>query len=161
MAIWRAGLALCVVLCSTVLPCAAGDELFTFYGLHFGMARAAVAQRLQLQGNLVKNPGHGMTDLELVFDRDDLLMEIRASWPRPEEPLQNQGLLRALREMFIAPTSVKFPSVAVTLDEYGNRAAVRLVFLATGLREKSIEFHKNGFLKTLQAGTGAPPPLRP
>ena len=150
MLLVRIGLVLCMVLCFTVLPSAAVDEQFSFYGLQFGMTRAVVGQRLPLQGNLAKNPGHGMTDLEFVFDRDDLLMEIRASWQRPEEPLLSQGLLRALREMFVAPTNARFPAVAVTMHEYGNRAAVRLVFLSTSLRERNIEFYKNNYLKTLQ-----------
>jgi len=91
-----------------------------------------------------------MSELELVFDREGLLMEIRASWPRPDDPFQYQGLLRALREKFVAPAAAKFPSVAVTLDEYSNRAAVRLIFLATAIRERNIDFHKGTFLKTLQ-----------
>jgi hypothetical protein len=44
----------------------------------------------------------------------------------------------------------RYPSVAVTLDEYSNRAAIRLVFLATNLRERNIEYHKSQFLKALQ-----------
>lgn len=130
---------------------AVAEEQFSFFGLQFGMTRAVVAKRVQLQGNLVRNPGHGMTDLELTFDLEDQLMEIRASWPRPEEPLQLQGLQRALRELFLSPVTAKFPTVAATLDEYGNRAAVRLVLLSTSLREKNIEFHKSIYLKTLQA----------
>jgi hypothetical protein len=134
----------------TALPCDAADETFSFYGLQFGMSRAAVAQQTPLLGNQPKNPGHGMTDLELVFDREDQLVEIRASWARPDDPLAYQGALRALREKFVTPVGARYPSVAVTLDEYSNRAAIRLVFLATNLRERNIEYHKSQFLKALQ-----------
>lgn len=148
---FRLAAALAAALCLAAAPVAAQQgEAFSFYGLKFGMFRVEVGKQVALLGNLVKSPGHGMSDLELVFDREDLLMEIRASWPRPEDPLQYQGFLRALREKFVTPTSSRHPSVAVTLDEHSNRAAVRLVFLSTAIRERTIEFHKNGFLKTLQ-----------
>ena len=150
MAFWRCSLALCVALLLAAVPCGAVDEQFSFYGLRLGMSRAAAGGVLPLQNGLVKNPGHGMSNIELAFDREDQLMEIRASWPRPDDPLQFQGLLRALREMFVAPANAKFPTVAVTLDEYGNRAAVQLVFLSSSLREKNIDFHKNSYLKTMK-----------
>jgi hypothetical protein len=119
---------------------AEGD--FSFYGLRLGARRAEVAKVVQLEGDAVKNPGHGMSELELVFDREDALMEIRASWPRPADPLELQGLQRALREKFVGPVSAAFPTVSVTVDEYGNRAAVRLVFLSTTLRERSIDHYR-------------------
>jgi len=140
----------CAALALSAVPCPAADEPFSFYGLQFGTPRAEIARRSPLAGNLVKNPGHGMSDLELVFDREELLMEIRASWPRPEDQFQYQGLQRALREKFIAVVAAKYPTVAVTPDEYSNRAAVRLVFLSTALREKNIDYHRDLFLKTLQ-----------
>ncbi|HWR97695.1 MAG TPA: hypothetical protein VN317_04670 [Candidatus Methanoperedens sp.] len=135
-----------------VAPSAAGaaDEQFSFYGLQFGITKAEAGRRLPLTGTIVRTPGHGMSELELLFDREDLLMEIRAGWPKPEDPLEQQGLLRALRERFVSPTTAKFPAIAVTLDEYSNRAAVRVVFLATNIREKNIEFHKNRLLKTFE-----------
>jgi hypothetical protein len=140
----------CVALLLSAMPGAAAEESFSFYGLQFGTPKAEVAKQIPLSGTIAKNPGHGMSDLELVFDREDLLVEIRASWPRPEDPLVYQGVLRALREKFVAPTGLRFPAIAVTLDEYSNRAAIRLVFLATNIREKNIEYHKAAFLKTLQ-----------
>jgi hypothetical protein len=131
-------------------PVGAVDEPFSFYGLQFGMGRTEVAQRFKLEENLVKDPGHGLNDIELVFDREAQLMEIRASWPRPEDPFELQGLQRALREKFVAPISARFPAIAVSIDEYGNRAAVRLVLLSTAIREKNIDYHKSRFLKLLQ-----------
>lgn len=151
MRAWVTGaMAGAVLFMATAVPSLAVDEQFSFYGLQFGMLKAEAGRHLPLSGTLSKSPGHGMTDVELVFDREDLLMEIRASWPRPDDPLQLQGFLRALREKFVTPVTAKFPSIAVTLDEYSNRAAVRVVFLATGIREKNIEHHKNLYLKTLQ-----------
>lgn len=142
------------ILCAAILPaahpCAAVDEPFAFYGLQFGMSRAEVAQRFNLEGDFVKEPGHGLSDIELVFDRDGQLMEMRASWPRPTDPFELQGLQRALREKFVAPVAARFPAIAVTIDEYGNRAAVRLVLLSTAIRERNIDYHKNRFLKLLQ-----------
>jgi hypothetical protein len=120
----------------------AGEGDFSFYGLRLGAARAEVAKVVALDGNAVNNPGHGMSELELVFDRQDALMEIRASWPRPADPLELQGLQRALREKFVGPVTAAFPSVSVTVDEYGNRAAVRIVFLSNTLRERSIDHHR-------------------
>ena len=130
---------------------AGAQEIFDFYGLTFGMVPEEAARHVpNLEGTVSHDPGHGMTDLELVFDREDLLMEIRASWPRPEDPFAYQGMLRALRERFVSPVSARFPTVAVTLDEFSNRAAIGLVFLATDLREKNIDYHKNRFLRLLK-----------
>ncbi len=140
----------CAALIAAAAPAGAADENFSFYGLQFGMTKAEAGRHVQLDGTSSKNPGHGMSELELLFDREDLLMEIRAGWPRPADPLEFQGVLRALRERFVAPVTTKFPAVAVTVDEYSNRAAVRVSFLATGIREKNIEFYKNRLLKTLQ-----------
>lgn len=141
-----------LALCQAVAPTTASavDEPFTFYGLQFGMTKAEVNRRFPFEANLIKNFGHGMTDLEVYFDREDLLMEIRATYPKPEEAFENAGLLRALRERFVGPVSAKYPAVAVTIDEHSNRAGVKVVFLATNLREKSIEYHKNRYLKLFQ-----------
>jgi hypothetical protein len=76
-------------------------------------------------------------------------MEIRANWPRPAEPLELQGLQRALREKWVGPVGAAFPTVSVTVDEYGNRAAVRVVFLSTTLRERSIDHHRSRYRKLL------------
>ena len=143
-------IASCAALLAAAAPAVAADEQFGFYGLQFGMTKAEAGRHVPLDGTISKNPGHGMTELELLFDREDLLMEIRAGWPRPEDPLEVQGVLRALRERFVVPVSAKFPAIAVTLDEYSNRAAVRISFLSTGIREKNIDFYKNRLLKTLQ-----------
>ena len=127
----------------------AGEGDFSFYGLRLGMPRAEVAKVVELQGDTVKAPGHGMIELELVFDRENALMEMRASWPRPAEPLELQGLQRALREKFVGPITAAFPTVSVSIDEYGNRAALRVVFLSTTLRERSIDFYRARYRKTL------------
>ena len=141
---------LAAAILAAAAPAAAVDEQFSFYGLQFGITKAEAGRRVPLTGTVARAPGHGMAELELVFDREDLLMEIRAGWSRPEDPLEQQGLLRALRERFVAPTAARFPAVAVTVDEYSNRAAVRIVFLATNIREKNIEHHKNRILKLLE-----------
>lgn len=141
---------LCVATLAGARPCGAVDEPFTFYGLQFGMSRAEVGQRVKLEGDLVKEPGHGLSDIELVFDREGQLMEMRASWPRPDDPLELQGLQRALREKFVGPVSARFPAIAVSIDEYGNRAALRLILLSTAVRERNIDYHKGRFLKVLQ-----------
>lgn len=142
--------ALCATLIAAAAPCAAADETFSFYGLQFGMTKVAAGRIVPLDGTVSRNPGHSLTELELVFDREDLLMEIRAGWPKPDDPLEFQGMLRALREKFVVPVGTKYPNIAVTVDEYSNRAAVRLVFQSSSIREKNIEYYKNRVLKTLQ-----------
>lgn len=146
----RAFTALALLLLGAALPCAAQQELFSFYGLTFGMVKGAVAKAVPMVDGVVKSPGHGMTAMELVFDREDLLMQIRATWPRPADPLEHQGLVRALRERFVAPLAAKHPSIAVTLDEYSDRASVALVLLDTTVREKNIEHYKDRYLKALE-----------
>lgn len=131
-------------------PCPAVDEPFAFYGLQFGMARTEIAQRFTLERDLVKDPGHGMTDIELVFDREGLLLELRASWPRPDDPFELQGLQRALRERFIVPIAARYPTISAAVDEYGNRAAVRLVLISSTIRERNIDFYRARFLRQLQ-----------
>lgn len=138
----------CILLVPAVARGAAEAE-FSFYGLRLGMPRAEVAKVVELREDAVKNPGHGMSELELAFDREGALMEIRAGWPRPADPLELQGLQRALRERFIGPVGAAFPTVSVTLDEFGNRAAVRVVFLSTTLRERSIDHHRARYRKQL------------
>ena len=143
---------LLVLGCLLLVPAAArgaGEGDFSFYGLRLGMQRAEVAKVVVLQGDTVNAPGHGMIELELVFDRENALMEMRASWPRPAEPLELQGLQRALREKFVGPVTAAFPTVSVSIDEYGNRAALRVVFLSTTLRERSIDFYRARYRKTL------------
>jgi len=127
----------------------AAEGEFSFYGLRLGTPRAEIAKIVELQGDTVKTPGHGMSELELVFDRENVLMEIRASWPRPLEALELQGLQRALRERWVGPVAAAFPTVNVTVDEYGNRAAVRVVFVSMTLRERSIDHHRARYRKIL------------
>jgi len=148
---------------STLLPAAAfvlalvfpsaslGEEKFQFYGVEFGMTPEEVkVQFPDLDKNVVRDPGHGMTTLELYFDYEDLLMEIRASYPNPEGRIASLGLQRALSEKFRGPVQEKFPGISVSIDQYGNRAAYTIIFLSTGIREKNIEFYKNEFLKSMQ-----------
>ena len=138
----------------TAARTAGAEEAFDFYGLRFGMSGkdAAVAAPFipgeNGQAN-VKNPGRGMVALTLVFDREDLLMEIHASYPRPEEPLELEGVRRALRERFVTPVQAGFKDVTVSMDEYANRAALTLVFVSRTRREKNIEYYKGEFLKKM------------
>lgn len=142
-------LAACIA--ATPHPAAAQQQPLSFYGLQMGMSRTEVLQKVKaLDVNTVRDPGHGIAALELNFDREDLLIEIRASYLRPTDPLEFAGVQRALREKFVAPISTAHPDVAVTLDEYGNRAMLTLILNSTGLREKNIEFYKREFLKQLQ-----------
>lgn len=133
----------------------AGDlraqEPFSFYGLTFGMTRAETKAVFPEQdGSSVLNPGHGMSTLEILFDREGLLMEIRAGYLRPEEKFKSIGLTRALREKFLVPVKETHPDIEVTLDEYANRAAVTLVLQSSGIREKNIEHYKSEYLNALE-----------
>jgi hypothetical protein len=127
------------------------EDAFNFYGLEFGMTREAAGQVFPLlKGNIVREPGHGMSTLELYFDRRELLMEIRASYPKPEGKLENTGLQRALREKFLFEVREGLPGITANVDEYGNRAAVTVVFQSHGIREENIEYYKQGFLKAME-----------
>jgi len=139
---------LTLFLLPTVSP---GQEAFDFYGLEFGMTQEEARVLFpQLNNNLVENPGHGMSSLELYFDREDLLMEIQASYGRPEDPLEKIGLQRALREKFFMQIRQNFPEISVTIDEFGNQAVFKLVLLSTSIRERNIEYYKGEFLENLQ-----------
>ena len=128
-----------------------GEDAFSFYGLKFSMTRdEAAAVFPSLEGNLVREPGHGMSTLELLFDREDLLIEIRAAYPRPEEKLAQVGARRALKEKFIVPVRDTYPDVEVTLDEYANQTAYTMIFPSGALREKNIEYYKGEFLRSLE-----------
>ncbi len=127
------------------------QEEFSFYGLKFAMSRSEVqAVFPSLEGNFVREPGHGMVSLELLFDREDLLMEMRASYPRPEGKLEEVAVKRALREKFILFTGENHPEVQATLDEYSNQTAYTVVFLSSTIREKNIEYFMGEFLKGLE-----------
>lgn len=132
------------------------EEEFGFYGFRFGMtskAAAAVAPFIETQKGQanVRNPGHGMMGLTLVFDREDLLMEMQASYPRPEETLELEGVRRALREKFLMPLQAGFKDITASVDEYANRAAFTLVMVSRTRRERNIEYYKGEFLKKMQA----------
>ena len=143
---------LIIPLCLLLIPGpAAGQEAFSFYGLTFGMTRAEAEKVFPLHSNnMAKEPGHGMTSLELSFDREDLLMAIRASFSKPEVKLESMGLKRALREKFSAPVRENHPGIAVTIDEHANRAAMVVTFQSSGIRERNIEHYKGEFLKMLE-----------
>jgi hypothetical protein len=132
---------------------ARAEEPFDFYGLRFGMSgkdAAAAMPYIPGENGLanVKDPGRGMVALTLLFDREGLLMEIHASYPRPEDALELEGVRRALRERFVTPVQAGFKEVTVSLDEY-NRAALTLVFVSRTRREKNIEYYKGEFLKKM------------
>jgi hypothetical protein len=130
---------------------ATGQETFSFYGLTFGMTRAEVEKVFPLHtNNMAKEPGHGMTALELSFDRQDILMTISASFSRPGSKLESTGLQRALREKFAAPVRENHPDISLTIDEYANRAAVVITFQSNGIREQNIEYYKGEFLKIME-----------
>jgi hypothetical protein len=128
-----------------------GEGGFSFYGLQFGMtAQEAKKHFPGLKENVVSDPGHGMATLELYFDREEKLMEIRAGYPNPDGKLEGIALQRALREKFVAPVKENYPDLSVTVDQYGNRAASTVVIQSTGIREKNIEHYKGEYLGTME-----------
>ena len=145
-----AGAAVLLILAQSAGPPRA-QEAFTFYGLRFGMTAEAVKDLFPaLEGGTVRKPGWGMSSLEVIFDREGLLMEIRAGSISPGERFQVTGLQRALREKFMVPVQEGFPGIDVTLDEFSNRAAFTLVMQSNGIREKNIEYYKSGYLKAME-----------
>jgi len=128
-----------------------GEEGFSFYGLQFGMTvEEAKSHFPGLDRNAVADPGHGMTTLELYFDREERLMEIRAGYLNPDDRIEGIGLQRALREKFLAPVRENFPDISVTVDQHGNRAASTVILQSTGIREKNIEYYKREYLGTMK-----------
>jgi hypothetical protein len=128
-----------------------GEEAFSFYGLQFGMTVEEAKRHFPGLGqNAVPDPGHGMSTLELYFDREERLMEIRAGYLNPEGKIERISLQRALREKFLAPVKENFPDVSVTVDQYGNRAASTVIFQSTGIREKNIEHYKRQYLSAME-----------
>ena len=72
---------------------------FSFYGLRFGMTKDEVTLAFRsFDGRRVVSPGHGMESLEIAFDREETVMEFRAVYLKPGDPLELIGLQRALRE---------------------------------------------------------------
>jgi hypothetical protein len=125
---------------------------FSFQGLHFRMTREqvrALYPTANPEATEIRTPGHGMMFLNLGYDHRDRLMEIRASYQRPDTPLADEGLRRALRDRWVAPVTAKYRNVAVSVDEYGNRAAMTVVFLSQDVREESINFFRDEMLKKL------------
>jgi hypothetical protein len=143
---------LIIPLCLLLIPDpAASQEVFSFYGLTFGMTRAEAENIFPLHSdNMAKEPGHGMTSLELSFDRESLLMAISASFSKPDGKLESMGLTRALREKFAAPVRENHPGISLTIDEHANRAAVVVTLQSFGIREQNIEHYRGEFLKILE-----------
>jgi len=122
------------------------QEPFDFYGLRFGMTKEEVNRIMPVLGDgTVREPGNGMSSLNLRFDREGRLLEIRAQYPRPEDPLRLEGLRRAVKEAFVLPLRSGQPDINATMDEYGNRAALTLVLMSKGIREQNIEHYKEEY----------------
>ena len=134
------------------LPTAASaEQAFSFYGLRFGMSRAEVGKAVSLMAeDVVRNPGHGMSSLALFFDRNDLLMEIRAGYAKPDEPMQAEGVRRALNQRLLLPIRTSHPGLEATIDEYGNRAGLTVLIRDKGLREENVQFFQNQFLSKME-----------
>ena len=130
---------------------AAADE-FSFYGLRFGMVREEVKaqRRTNPEGTEVIDPGHGMTSLQLTYDYVGRLTEIRASYERPADKLHELALRQALRERFLQPIGQRWRDVSGDIDEYFNRAALTLVFIATDLRQEALDHFKDQYLKAME-----------
>ena len=132
-------------------PAGAQDAAFSFYGLEFGMTRAAVKDLFSLpDDNLVRKPGHGMSSLELRFDRQGLLLEIRARYDKPDSKFEALGLSRALSEKFTMDVRENHPDVDISIDEFGDRTAVTLVISSRAIREMNIEHYKKHYLGLLE-----------
>lgn len=144
------------ILLASLLVITAGtgmaQEVFDFYGLRFGMTREEVAVffPFDAEEGLVGEAGHGISSLMVLFDRNGRLIEIRASYPRPDEELEMEGVRRALREKFLLPVKTSHPQVFVNLDEYSNRAELTLVFISKTIKETNIEYYKKQFLEKLE-----------
>ncbi len=141
-----------VVLLMLAATGTAQAEEFSFYGLAFGMTRDEVRaqQHTNDRATEAAKPGHGMMFLSFGYDHRDRLMEIRASYQRPDDPLAFEGLRAALREKFIQPVSARFRNISVNADEYSNAAATVVVFQNMDMRQGTIDHFKAEALKTLQ-----------
>jgi hypothetical protein len=126
-------------------------EEFSFYGLRLGMTEdeARAIYPNAAAGREVMNPGHGMLYLVVQYDWRRRLSEIRAAYERPEDPLRYEALGRALRERFVQPIGARWRDVAVSIDEYSNRAALTLVLSSVDLREESLTHFKNEYLQKM------------
>jgi hypothetical protein len=129
----------------------AQEEPFSFYGLKFGMTRDQTREVFPGQtGDIIKDPGKGMTSLVLLFDGNDRLYEMRARYARPDDPFMAEGLKRALSQKFIGPVRDIYPALDISIDEYSDRASLTIVILSRAIRELNIEFHKGEFLKAME-----------
>ena len=126
-------------------------DAFSFYGLRFGMVREEIKtlRRTNPEVTEVIDPGHGMISLQLTYDYVGRLTEIRASYERPADKLREQALRQALREKFLQPISQRWRDVSGDVDEYFNRAALTLVFIATDLRQEALDHFKDQYLKAM------------
>ena len=129
----------------------AGADVFSFYGLRFGMTKDEVRAvvKTNAEATEVTQVGHGMVFLNLAYDFRGRLNEIRASYERPAGRLQETGLRQALRERFLQPIPQRWRTVIVDLDEQGNRAALTLVLVSGDLRQEEIEHYKKGYLDAM------------
>ncbi len=126
-------------------------DVFSFYGLQFGINNEEVKTifpTVDVEGMEAKKPGHGMSFLTFVYDMRGRLTEIKASYPRSEDPLANEGLRRALKERYL--NAMKFKNISVSLDEYSNRAGMTVIFIAVDLKEEIIEYFKQEALKKME-----------
>jgi len=133
-------------------PKEGSQPVFSFYGLRFGMTPAEVGQVLATNepGSEALTPGHGMTFLVFSYDYRGRLQEIRASYGRPREPLQDEALRRALREKFFQPIGLRWHGVSVSLDEYSNQAALTMVLTSLDQREEVVNHFRDQFLKQME-----------
>jgi hypothetical protein len=90
-----------------------------------------------------------MMFLNLAYDYQGRLMEIKAAYPRTDDPLADEGLRRALRERFVQPIGTAYRNLSVQLDEFSNRSAIVLVILSTDVKEEVINHFKEEALKKL------------
>ena len=77
-------------------------------------------------------------------------MEIRAGYPKPDEPMQAEGLRRALNQKLLHPVRTTYPDLEASIDEYGNRAGLTVMIRDKGLREENIQFFQNQFLSKME-----------
>lgn len=154
-------LAVAALLLALTLPAAraeaqagkpAADDRFSFYGLRFGTVREEVKRlrRTNPEGTEVLDPGHGMVSLHLTYDYLGRLGEIRASYERPADKLHELALRQALRERFLQQIGTRWRDVSGDIDEYFNRAALTLVFVATDLRQEALDHFKEQYLKAME-----------
>ena len=144
--------ALCVLCTALFVPPVTAQEELSFYGIKFGMNRESIDLIMPLQpdADRVRTPAHGMSSLSFAFDREGLLMEIRATYLIPSDPLEVEGLRQALQQKFVSPLRAAFPDVLVNLDEYSNRAGLTLVLISKGIRTQNVNHYRDEYLKKME-----------